>query len=83
VKQLTNSTTSRNVNDEMTDEEFFGMAQLDRPLTDDEFQAYVSEWRKRLPGMRRRTKEAIEDMRRISRGLRPIRAERGSGRANR
>ena len=57
----------------MTDEEFFKLTHLGRQMTDEEFRMFFDEWQRRLPELRRRTDVGIENLRRASRGLRPIR----------
>ncbi len=51
----------------MTDREFRAMLDLERDLTPEEFDEFVDEWLRRLPEMQRRTKEAIESMKRSRR----------------
>ncbi len=55
----------------MTREELYDEERL-RNLSDEEFWKFFDEHMQRVPEMRRRHRERIEDIRRIARGLPPI-----------
>jgi hypothetical protein len=57
----------------MTDERLEYLLSLERRLTRDEFDELVTEWRRRLPDLRRETREALDDMERLSAGRRAVR----------
>ena len=56
----------------MTDERLEYLLSVERRLTRDEFDELVAEWRRRLPELRRQTREALDAMERLSRGRRPV-----------
>ena len=57
----------------MTDERLEYLLSVERRLTRDEFDELVAEWRRRLPELRRQTREALDAMERLSRGRRAVR----------
>jgi hypothetical protein len=61
----------RNI-DEMTDERLEYLLSLER-RTPDEAEELRAEWRRRLPELRRQTREALDAMDRLSRGRRAVR----------